>query len=619
MTPQARHVACNSCRQRKTRCDGNQPCCNQCATRSSACSYIRPEVQDQQEILGLLKDLTQRLSAFENNLAPQYKSIAPGFEHDAVTDPVLFASDDMVPSDLGTVEQTSDDNIFMMPEVTDIDYHQILADLETSSPPIFGDMFPVPMMSWYDANKLVEPRMADNVVASDSELQNIYQTYTYKANSGCFMIDPDHFHARLREVPEAPEVSSLKYALLAQGASASATHLRYKEDFYKLACKSFEQIKASNQGRNIVALQACVLIAFYELQHVHFEKARASLNRAVLMSKIFGLDRIDQRGDFTPVTGDTLSELEEQRRTFWTVFNLSCFASITAGWNAHALIDYNQITTFLPTSLPLDQVTSSSKITLSQVLCPSSSPEASSTAQGYIVSFAILGFAFVHLENSSQRLNPALGQGDFWLQHYQLCEALVHIFETFGTDQPSLVGGGDSDPICMFLNLHATNITLHFAANLQIANSKTSPLPVLIDHETKYLDSAIRIAETTGAVCQMDRGKIGPYIPWAIYVAAQIFVRDLQQVGISSNPNHLDALQKKAAPGTTGLGTSQHIFLDYIQRLLGTLSILTLHSPIAGLFISQINLEIMGGKPFTDLRLIGRVENLVPGFEILHV
>ncbi|KAJ5918467.1 hypothetical protein N7466_010459 [Penicillium verhagenii] len=279
-----------------------------------------------------------------------------------------------------------------------------------------------------------------------------------------------------------------------------------------------------------------------------------------------------------------------------------------------------QITTFLPTSLPLEQVISSSKLTLSQVLCPSTSPKALSTAQGYIVSFAVLGFAFVHLENSSQRLNPALGQGDFWLQHYQLCEALIHIFETFGIDQPtcSLMGGQDSGPICMFLNLHATNITLHFAANLQIANSKTSPLPVLIDHETKCLDSAIRIAETTSAVCQMDRGTISPYILWAIYVAAQIFVRDLQQSGISSTPNHLDALQKEAAPATAGLGTSQYRFLDYIQRLLETLSILTLHNPIAGLFISQIDMEIMGGKPFTDLRLIGRVENLVPGFEIPH-
>ncbi|KAJ5918468.1 hypothetical protein N7466_010460 [Penicillium verhagenii] len=174
MAPQARHVACNSCRQRKTRCDGNQPCCNQCATRNSACSYIRPEVHDQREILGLLKDLTQRLSAFENDLAPQYEPVTPGVEHDAATDPVSFSPDDMLPSDLGTVEQTSDDNIFMMPQVADIDFQQILADLEISSPPIFGDTFPVPMMSWYDANKLVEPKLADNVVSSDSELQNMY-------------------------------------------------------------------------------------------------------------------------------------------------------------------------------------------------------------------------------------------------------------------------------------------------------------------------------------------------------------------------------------------------------------------------------------------------------------
>lgn len=112
--------------------------------------------------------------AFETNLAPQYKPVASGFEHDAATDPVLFSSDGMLPSDIGTVEQTSDDNIFMMPEATDIDYQQLLADLETSSSRISGDMFPVSMMSWYDANKVVEPKLADNVVSLDLEFQNMY-------------------------------------------------------------------------------------------------------------------------------------------------------------------------------------------------------------------------------------------------------------------------------------------------------------------------------------------------------------------------------------------------------------------------------------------------------------
>ncbi|KAJ5765406.1 hypothetical protein N7520_004965 [Penicillium odoratum] len=523
----------------------------------------------------------------------------------------------MLPRDLGTAGLTLDDNIFTMPEAMNLDYQQILDDLEVASPPISAGIFPAPIMSWYDSNKITKPKTVE-IVSSESALQNIYQSYFTKAHSGCFMIDPDVFHARLREVPETPEVNSLKYAVLAQGASVSATYMQYKEDFYKLACKFFEQIKASNRLRNIVALQACVLISFYELQHVRFGSARASLNRAVLMTKIFGLNHIDQQQDSNLAPNATESELEEQRRTFWTVFNLSCFASITAGWNAHALIDHNQITTFLPTSLPLDQVVSSSQLTLSGVLYQSSSPKSLSTTHGLIVSFAVQGFAFDHLGNSSARLNSALGQGDFWLQHYQLCEALAHVFDTFGMDRPILIDGRDSDRLCMFLNLQATNITLHFAANLQIAKCKTSSVHVFIDHETKCLDSAIRITETTVAVCRMDRGKISPYIPWALYVAAQVFVRDFQRSGISPNPTDLDPLQDKVLPANPGLGTSQHRFLDFTQRLLGTLSILTVHNPIARLFMQQINLEILGGKPFTDLRLIGRVENMIPAPDIVQ-
>lgn len=61
MRTSARHTACTSCRQRKVRCDGGQPCCNRCAVRGDECVYSRHSSQDQQELLVMLNDLNERL------------------------------------------------------------------------------------------------------------------------------------------------------------------------------------------------------------------------------------------------------------------------------------------------------------------------------------------------------------------------------------------------------------------------------------------------------------------------------------------------------------------------------------------------------------------------------
>jgi len=45
-TYRSRKVACNICRERKARCDRNQPCCGRCIRLGNKCKYSPPEIQE---------------------------------------------------------------------------------------------------------------------------------------------------------------------------------------------------------------------------------------------------------------------------------------------------------------------------------------------------------------------------------------------------------------------------------------------------------------------------------------------------------------------------------------------------------------------------------------------
>lgn len=61
MSSITRHAACIDCRQRKVRCDGGQPYCRNCRRRSVKCIYVRTSGQDRQEMLFMIKELSDRL------------------------------------------------------------------------------------------------------------------------------------------------------------------------------------------------------------------------------------------------------------------------------------------------------------------------------------------------------------------------------------------------------------------------------------------------------------------------------------------------------------------------------------------------------------------------------
>lgn len=161
-------------------------------------------------------------------------------------------------------------------------------------------------------------------------------------------MDRKRFLSRVGNPQLGPENLSLKHIIMAHGASISPKYVHLHKKFYETSRTHFERAETGEGFVTIAALQACILLAWYELKHALFIRAWSGISRATWMTEVFGLRTMDQgpapprrqqpRSQLIPTTD--LLELEERRRTFWAAFNLTCFASISTDWNTDALINH---------------------------------------------------------------------------------------------------------------------------------------------------------------------------------------------------------------------------------------------------------------------------------------
>ncbi|KAF7590332.1 hypothetical protein BBP40_002982 [Aspergillus hancockii] len=606
MRTSARHTACTSCRQRKVRCDGGQPRCNRCAVRGDECVYPRQSSQDQQELLVMLKDLNERLLQTESALALQRDSCGPTTENDSdnsrTTAQSSVATRSASPPAVALHDEThlGDDLQSLLP------LHGLTPGDETSwlniDPSFSGidvawdaedinldDMSFLPLMT--DLPPIPSPWIDDHV--PEYVQRELYPLYFDHAHTGCFLIDQDIFNMRMQSSDMQPELVSLRYIVLAHGACFSQSYNDMKDEFYQKACSLVEQVDMAERFTSIAALQTWVLLALYELKQAHFVRACNRAHQATLMSQMLGLHKLDQLG-LRGLKQNALvdaPQLEEQRRVFWSVFNLTCFTSIATGCNTGLPDDINEITTFLPTETPLSHYTVASGLTLRDAFDLAGSRDLCVT-HGYIVTSALYRQGFMHVNRASlsQHTLPDIWDYDFWMHHYHIYERLSHLA---ATESKFIASTMSADSLCTNMILQATLIALYYAAGVRTPGTDSATLlPIPNNADSKCLTAAMKIKEIAKLITNMNVSRISPFIPWSIYVAAQIFVRHLHNDSSPSDSGKDSRLQ----------------YLDGLRSLLSALSLLGSTNPIAGVLATQIRMELNGGKAVSDTRSIGRLD-----------
>ncbi len=96
------------------------------------------------------------------------------------------------------------------------------------------------------------------------------------------VVNQDRFSSELKKPTLSPKLISLSYAMATLGASLMDGYAHIKDKCYELSRKYFEVCEREEDGANLMsieALQACILITYYELRGKGFARAWMTLGK----------------------------------------------------------------------------------------------------------------------------------------------------------------------------------------------------------------------------------------------------------------------------------------------------------------------------------------------------
>jgi hypothetical protein len=199
-------------------------------------------------------------------------------------------------------------------------------------------------------------------------MQYSYQRYFTSVHGSFPMMEQETFLSSLATPSKSPDVLALRHIMCAHVANSSPRFAAwaatgpftfresdYGSWFYQEARSYLEHSGKADESvkfSSIVAFQATVLIALYELRIAHFSRAWATMGDATWLAQMLQLHKLDLRDTSThyapllpssPLVSANRGELDEVRRALWAVLTLDCFMGIGIRWNIASAIDHNEV------------------------------------------------------------------------------------------------------------------------------------------------------------------------------------------------------------------------------------------------------------------------------------
>ncbi|KAL9055208.1 MAG: hypothetical protein Q9162_003701 [Coniocarpon cinnabarinum] len=394
--------------------------------------------------------------------------------------------------------------------------------------------------------------------------------YFLKVNASLPMVHRARFFSGMNLAPHMRPPVCLRYAMWALAASTSDKFDSLQAIFYQRARKYLEIDEMRGFGQSILTLAHCqswMLVAMYEFKNMFFPRAWMSTGRAIRLTQMLGLHRLDGTGLDVKMTippPRDWTEREERRRTFWLVYWADRCASIGTGWPMS--FEEKDILTNLPA--PDDNFQTSQPvrtITLGEAL-QAIDKDFSSTS-GIVLMATLFGRNLTHLHRPEPDDNEEDINGKFWQRHRSIDAILLNIKLTL--PDHLRIPLGISDPNVIFLNmcLHASAICLHQAAIFK-AEKHRLPLNVAGESKMRCIAAASEIATIMRTVSHMDLIQMNPFTAFCLYVAARVFVQFL-----------------RARPNEQQVSNS-------LQFLLTAMHAMCKKNPLTESFIAQLELDM---------------------------
>ncbi|KAI9819302.1 MAG: hypothetical protein M1827_007459 [Pycnora praestabilis] len=603
----ARRTACDVCRERKVRCDGDRPICQRCMRLGHSCGYTVTKRQDasRYEVCQALETLHERLAQAEARLPLTQPVAEPPMETLPwlACDPSADCNDLLHMCDAagtGTFTKPSYipfwnfglDHTSMQQASTEDQMNDVLIDeghemldpaLSLDASPgsfdkqgsdILGSLIPI---DYYDVEETLSPEV----------FNNLHNRYFDGVHPYLPMINRDTFGI-MSVSPQQTDLSSLSYAMAMLGASSTEEYTLLEKHCYRRSRADLEMIERQEDGGrliNLQVLQACLLIALYEIKRQNFARAWMSIGRAIRLTLMLGLHKMDLNGPSLsspgfqpglPATQDW-TEIEERRRTFWVAFNLDWYASIRSG--SSMTIEESEITTRLPSmSFQPHEFQSAPMMSLQEAMRKSEQgPRPLSSFTGVTVMAALCCRCLKHVRVLQDKLAMEQDQSyAFWTEHYRLDKTLLAHSE-YLLDHFKLTGGV-TDPNNLSLNVmvHTTTIVLHEAA---VTHAEESPVSdaVKFESQRRCETAAMDIACIMELVDRSHFPKMSTLMTWCLYTASRVFLRMMKAAQAPFDGTTLNSLQslvsammefEKASPYTECLINQVHLELESLGVLM---------------------------------------------------
>lgn len=309
-------LSCQSCRERKQRCDRQTPECRRCVLLGVKCIYPtarRPHKGGRRQRAG------PKVISFpqvNGNEATDSSPFSHNKDNPTASNTALVTARDIytrsknLPTILPAPFSHGDSN-----EGAEVErpstrpYHQN----RPQPSPILGND------SYHNVTR------ADLVSADD--MRTLTTLYFENSHAASPMLHPGRYWSRLTEPAASRPPSFLQNVIMATGASTNPTFAHLKSLLYKRARRLAELDEMGDEPANKVTVahaQCWLLIANIEAQDALFSRAFISLGKSVRYAQMLRLHQLD-RGKPEPSLfsqyqpPQDLTELEECRRTWWVI------------------------------------------------------------------------------------------------------------------------------------------------------------------------------------------------------------------------------------------------------------------------------------------------------------
>lgn len=466
--------SCHQCRKSKLKCDRTRPYCSRCLKKSYECVYSSSRQPYRGTNRGQTKDLEAKLGRLERLLQASLQtqtSYPQG--NQCKSNPVSLA-------DITPPSQQND---------------------EIARPGPFEEPPPQHLV------KTLTNIYFDNVHQASPML------HRQRFMTSLFL--PDHTKAPL----------CLQYIVMAFAAETTESYHHLGMEFYKRARNYLQKQKFGNLGVNDLSLghvQAWALMSCFEAEHTMFAKASITLSSALRAAQMLNLHRVDIPKSMGNVSTDWI-ELEEQRRTWWTIFCFDRFVCATTGWPA--LIHQNKIDTRLPAS---DEAYAYGREEQTRFLGDQLlEAEPHSSFAGRVLTAHIFHRTIEH--NNSDNIQgqgaEALTDDTYWQRHREIDNNLKFMLLMLPKNLCLPTNYKSHNAVFVNVMLHTATICLHRAALWRMkSNLQGLPSYMIRLSQDRLVPAAEEILNIFKMIPELGATFANPLICVAAYMAALVFL-----------------------------------------------------------------------------------------------